>query len=315
MAKGNKEMLESINYSLNLIKRIQAGDTFTKNEKEEILNKYVGMSEDNNSYFTPILVCDWFRQLLDIKYGRIADLSAGIGNMVRPFVAEYGKLLEGIEFDCFEYDANNSLAGQMAWSDYGQVKYIGDFDTIKRHNEVPGEFDYVIGNPPFSGSVEYIANWNVDAKGKAKTKNDICNAFVDLAIRKTKDKGYIALVLPMGHMCKSQATAKLREWMRSQVALLGVIPLDSGTFAEAGVQGTSVGTVLCVWQKGVKQSEVFIGELSDQNDIAAEMQAMAYQFRLFVSGEYDIEYTSDCYRGTYGKLKQRVKPWTGSVIA
>ncbi|WP_440941449.1 MULTISPECIES: N-6 DNA methylase [Paenibacillus] len=76
----------------------------------------------------------------------------------------------------------------------------------------------------------------------------MCDAFIDLAIKKVKPQGHIALVLPTGHLSKGNATAKLREWMRSQVALKAVTPLDSDTFAEAGVQGTGVGTVLCIWK-------------------------------------------------------------------
>lgn len=101
-----------------------------------------------------------------------------------------------------------------------------------------------------------------------------------MAINKVKPQGHIALVLPTGHLSKGNATAKLREWMRSQVALKAVIPLDSDTFAESGVQGTGVGTVLCIWQKAVKQGKVFIGELSDKRIL------LQISMHLFINTDY-----------------------------
>lgn len=133
--KGNKEVLAAVNYSMDIIKRIEAGEAFAPEEKQNILHKFVGLSKDNNSYFTPIAICTWIKDLLDIKQGKIADLSAGIGNMVVPFIKGYGKLQDGITFDCYELDENNSMAGKMVWSDYEQVNFYGSFNTIERADE------------------------------------------------------------------------------------------------------------------------------------------------------------------------------------
>ncbi|OME41405.1 N-6 DNA methylase [Paenibacillus odorifer] len=310
MAKGNKEILASINYSMDIIKRIKAKESFTYEQKQKILDDYIGLSQDNNSYFTPIVICRLIKELLNIESGKIADLSSGVGNMVRPFVSVYGKLCEDITFDCFELDENNSAAGSMAWSDYEQVQFESSFNTIERNTEIHNDYDYIIGNPPFSGSLPYMCEWN-NNKGKIKN-NSICDAFIDLAINKVKPQGHIALILPTGHLNKGNATARLREWMRSQVALKAVIPLDSDTFAEAGVQGTGVGTILCIWQKSVKQGKVFIGELSDKKDLISDIDALIYQYRLFESEEYEIEHISSS-KGVYGMLKPLVEPWGWSV--
>src|SRR5690606_32707857 len=109
-----------INNSISIIKRIEAGEVFTKEEKQDILSKYIGVDESNNSYWTPVEICNWIKQLLNINTGeyRIADFSAGIGNMAISFIEEYGKLQDGITFDLFEYDSNTSAALKTAWSDY-----------------------------------------------------------------------------------------------------------------------------------------------------------------------------------------------------
>jgi len=52
--KGNKEVLQSVNYNINIIKDIKAGKKLTQDDKENILNKYSGMSDDNNSFWTPV---------------------------------------------------------------------------------------------------------------------------------------------------------------------------------------------------------------------------------------------------------------------
>lgn len=306
--KGNKDVLASVNYSMDIIKRIKAREKFTAEEKQDILHKFVGTSPDNNSYFTPQPICNWIKQLLNIKRGRIADLSAGIGSMVLSYVIEYGKLQEGITFDLFELDENNSMAGKMAWSDYEQVNYYGNFNTVERADEIPDNtYDVILGNPPFSGSVPYFCDWN-NNKGKAKN-NNICDAFVDLAVRKVKDKGYIALVLPAGHLFKGNATAKLREWMKDKVALKGVFPLDEATFRESGILGTSVGTYLVVYQKGVPQDKVMIGALYDRDELVNEMVAIANNFQMMLKGDCYVEMRSDHVCGEHGVLRVGDSPY------
>ncbi|MBU3216661.1 SAM-dependent methyltransferase [Clostridium estertheticum] len=286
--KGNKEVLKSVNYSINIIKKIKEDVAFTQEEKQKILIDFVGMSEDNNSYFTPFEICNFIKDLLNITSGKIIDPSAGIGNMIRPYIKEYGKLLDGIEFTCFEFDENNSLAGYKAFEDYEQVKYNTCFNSLDRVGEIKDNYyDYVIGNPPFVGSVEYLNEFN-NTKGKAK-KTDIVSCFIDLSIKKCKDKGYIALVLPGGHLFKGNAVQKLRDYMKGVISLKGIFPLDADTFSEAGILGTSVGTNLLIWQKGTPQGKVFIGDLADKKDLKTEMSSIALQFQLFLSGDYYLE--------------------------
>lgn len=293
---------------MDIIKRIEAGEAFTPEEKQNILHKFVGMSKDNNSYFTPVPICNWIKDLLDINHGKIADLSAGIGNMVVPFIKEYRRLLDGIAFDLYELDENNSMAGKMAWIDYEQVNFYGNFNTIERADEIPDNaYDFVIGNPPFTGSVPYLCEWN-NNKGKIK-KNSICDAFVDLAVKKVKDNGYISLVVPAGHLYKGNATAKLREWLKDHVALKGVFPLDSGTFKEAGIMGTSVGTYLVIYQKGVPQDKVMIGVLHDKKEIINEMKAIAKNFRMMLEDNCYEQIQSDHVCGEHGVLKVGVSPY------
>lgn len=306
--KGNKEALATVNFSINTVRDIQSGKNFTEQEKSDILYKFTGMSTDNNSYWTPVSICNFMKQLLNIpttKKIKLADLSAGIGNMAIPYITQYGKLQDNITFDLFELDSNTSIAGEMAWSDYSQVTYHGNFDSI--NGDIPDNYyDYILGNPPFTGSIKYLnSEWCcTKTKTTTRAKNaNIADAFVDLAINKTKDKGYIALVLPMGHLSNGKGTEKLRQYMKSQVALKFICYLDSDTFSKAGLTGTSVPTALCIFQKGVKQGKIFMGELSEQNkDLEIEIQSMAEQFIKFNTDNYKIRYQSDYLNGMHATL-------------
>lgn len=307
--KGNKDVLKSINYSMDIVKRVKENREFSVEEKKKILDDYVGLSEDNNSYFTPLLICYFIKNALRINKGNVADLSAGIGNMARPFIKEYGKLSEDIIIDLYEKDENNSLAGSKAWEDYSQVNFYANFDSL--NGDIPDNYyDFIIGNPPFSGSVNYWCEWN-HKKPKKNQKvgdaknNNICDCFVDLSIKKTKDKGYIDLVLPQGHLFKGKATEKLRYWMKDNVSIKGIFPLDGETFSDSGVMGTLVGTVLVIMQKGTKQEEIFIGEFADKEDFKNEIDSIAKQFNKFVNKDYNIVYRSDNKNGLHGIFKEK----------
>jgi type I restriction enzyme M protein len=300
--RNNKDVLKNVNYNIEVIKNIKSNKSFSIDEKNKMLNTYTGISKDNNSYFTPFEICDFIRQLLDIRKGKIADLSAGIGNMVRPFIKEYGILHDNIQFDCYELDENNSLIGSKVWEDYEQINFHGNFDSLNKSDEIKDNYyDFIIGNPPFAGSVKYMCQWN-NTKGKAKN-NKLVDCFVDLSIKKCKDKGLIALILPAGHLFNSNGTAKLRKWMKDEVALKAIFSLNSKTFENAGILGTTVGTNLIVFQKGAEQEKIFVGELTDK-DIKFEMKSLAYAFRLFLSGNYHLEYRKDNYNGLHAVIKE-----------
>lgn len=298
--KGNKEVLQTVNKAMDIVKRIKADEEFSQKDKMDILDDFVGVSDTtNNSYWTPLEVCQFMKDLLPIdealNEGReihIADLSAGIGMCARPFIKKYGKLLDGVKFDLYEYNPDTSMALKKAWEDYEQVTVYPDCDTLKF--DIPIEYDFVIGNPPFSGNCEYpnAQEWACDKKGKVAKSLSIMDAFVDLAIQKCKPNGYIAYVIGGGHLYKGNKTEALRKWMKKEVALKAIVPLDSDTFSEAGITGTSVGSYLIVWQKGAKQEEVFLGDLIDKKDLKTEMKSMARKFKLLNFGTYNITYES-----------------------
>ncbi len=311
MAKNKKQVLNSVNQSMDILDKIHNGHEFTNEEKSNILTDYVGVSKDNNSYFTPIQICEFIHNAIGTN-GKVADFSGGIGNMIVPLIEEYGKLKDGIQFDLYELDKNTSTAAKKAWEDYDQVNIYGEFDSLQRADEIEDySYNFIVGNPPFSGSTPYLTEWDYKAmKSGNKAKNiNLADAFVDLSIKKLDDDGYLALVLPMGHLYKDKSTKKLREWIKKQVVLKAIIPLDSKTFEDAGLQGTGIPTVLCIFQSKKEQETVFYGELYDTDNLEDELKSLAEAYRLFDSGEYEVRYESEHTSGLHGVLYPIVKPW------
>lgn len=307
--KGNKEMLKTVNYSLETVKKIKEGHEFTQSDKEEILNRFTGLSEDNNSYFTPYEICRLMVDCLDIKgNSTIADLSGGIGNMVQPLIETYGKLKDNVKFDLFELDENTSLAATKCWEDYKQVNYRGNVNTLDL--DIGEEYDFIIGNPPFSGTLDYETKWNVNSKGKSSKKNDLLNSFIDKSFKCCKDNGYVALILPGGVLFKSGATEKLRNYLSERYDLKLMIELNPETFSSSGLNGTTITTYLVIWQKcKTKNNKTMIVELNPKDNLQLQLNSIPTYFQL-VQKQHYIQIASSSNDKLYGILKEGVDPET-----
>ena len=304
---GNKEMLSKVNYSINLIKEIKEGKGFTKEEKQDIWDKYCSTEENNNGYYTPVEICKFMSDCLDIKEGsRIADLSAGIGNMARPFISEYGKLRDNIVFDLYEYDENTSIALEKAWEDFEQVNVFGHTDTLTL--DLDNKYDYILGNPPFTLKTDYCASWNVDKKGKQKKGLNILEAFIDKIMLSLKPGGTAAIVVASGIVFKGNATALLREHLKTNYNLKLAMQLDSETFESAGLAGTGVSTLLLIIEKNktIDNKTIYI-ELDRDDSFLQQLKSISHYYRI-ANKEHFIQYNSSTSDLIYGILKEGINP-------
>lgn len=303
---GNKAMLEKVNYSINIIKDIKEGKEFTKEEKQKIITNYCSTEENNNGYYTPIEICKFMSDCLDIKGdSKVADLSAGIGNMTVPLITEYGKLKDNITFDLYEFDENTSLALEKTWEDYEQVNVIGNVDTLSL--DIENKYDYIIGNPPFTLKTDYKASWNVDKKGKQKVGLNILEAFIDKSMIALKENGVMALVVAMGISFKGNATALLRNHLSSNYNLKLVMELNNEVFESAGLAGTGVSTLLLIIEKNkTTDNKTIIAEL-DKEDFIGQLNSLSYYYKL-VQKDHHIQYTSNNDNLLYGLLKEGLDP-------
>lgn len=307
--KGNKDMLKSVNYSLDTVKKVKQGYEFSQEEKEKILTDFVGLSEDNNSYYTPFHICKLITDCLDIKGNvSVADLSGGIGNMIEPLIECYGKLKDNITFDLYELDENTSLAASKCWEDYKQVNFYGNVNTLSL--DISKQYDFVIGNPPFSGTTNYETEWNVNPKGKRSAKNELLNSFIDKSFKCCKDNGYVGLILPGGILYKGNASEKLRKYLAERYDLKLVIELNPDTFANSGLKGTALTTYLIIWKKCKTQdNKTMIVELNPKDNLKLQLESIPKYFKM-VQNKHYIQMASSTNDKLYGLLKEGVDPET-----
>lgn len=301
--KGNKEVLETVNYSFNIIKKIKDNYNFTKEEKKEILYNFTGLSKDNNSYWTPIIITEFIHNLITKDGDYIADLAGGIGNFAIPIKDK------NIKYDLYEFDENTSLAGAKAWEDYTNINYIGNVDTLALDIN-KNKYDVVTINPPFVGTVKFENSnyiWNTDNKGNVKKKGSIgiVEAFIDKAFKATKDNGYIAMILPTGFLYKGNATEKLRNYLSEKCDLKLMIELDSDTFAKEGIKGTGITTVLVILQKcKSKNNKIVYAELNDKDNLKLQLDSIVNEFKK-VQGLHYLDYVSNSLdKGITGVIKE-----------
>lgn len=300
--KGNKEVLETVNYSFDIIKKIKDNHNFTKEEKEEILYNFTGLSKDNNSYWTPIIITKFIHNLITKDGDYIADLAAGIGNFAIPIKDK------NIKYDLYEYDENTSLAGSKAWEDYSSINYIGNVDTLALDID-KNKYDVVTINPPFVGTVKYENSnyvWNTDNKGNVKKKGSvgIVVAFINKAYEVTKDNGYIAMVLPTGFLYKGNVTEKLRNYLSEKCDLKLIIELDADTFAKEGIKGTGVTTVLIILQKcKSKNNKIIYAELNNKDDLTLQLDGIVSEFKKVQTVHYLDYVSSSLDKGVTGVIK------------
>lgn len=305
-------MLTKVNYSINLIKEIKEGKVLTQEEKSEILDKYCSTEENNNGYYTPIEICRFMSECLDIKPGsRVADLSAGIGNMARPLISDYGHLRDDIMFDLYEYDENTSIALEKAWEDFEQVNVYGCTDTLQV--DIDDKYDYILANPPFTLKTDYMASWNVDKKGKVKKGLNILEAFIDKIMLSLKDGGTAAIIVSSGIAFKGNATAALREHLKTNYNLKLAMQLDSETFESAGLAGTGVSTLLLIIEKAktIDNKTIYV-ELDRDDSFLEQLKSIAHHYKL-ANRQHYIRYNSSNDDLMYGILKEGVDPETIDV--
>ncbi|ELB2864264.1 SAM-dependent DNA methyltransferase [Vibrio alginolyticus] len=140
------------------------------------------------------------------------------------------------------------------------AKYNGDYSNVSPEDHVIqsefeavatnpgiGDFDLMIGNPPYGVR---------DASAmKDKAYKDIKFAdqyFVSRSIDKAKAGGLIALVLPT-RICDANNLEKWRTQLALKAEFLGAHRLPTGTFSDTGVV-----TDLVIWRKHSDQAKALI---------------------------------------------------------
>ena len=123
-----------------------------------------------------------------------------------------------------------------------------DFESAFPKIMKGGGFDAIVGNPPYllmqpqnisKLQLDYIKhNYKV-----SQYKTDIFHLFIEQALKKTKNKGYLSYITPSSFLTNN-GTSRLREELLSVSKLLSFLVLPDGVF-----QSASVDNVVFVCQK------------------------------------------------------------------
>lgn len=213
----------------------------------------------NDQFFTPDVVVEFMVSLLDelnlLKNGvKILEPSCGSGNFLRVLEKKNKNLdITGIELVKELFDLCRIC--------YPNMKIIQG-DALDMIDKLEGQYDIVIGNPPFSLKV-------VNDKYKAAYDRSE-TFFVELAIRSLKEGGYGILILS-NSLCSTNKFLKFRKWMIENIWPIALIDLPKETFY---FSGTNVNTTIVFFRKAMKNVNI-----KDYDIMVAECNSIGWDYR------------------------------------
>ncbi len=272
---------------------------------EYLLSK-LSISGENGQFRTPRHIIRMMVKLLDPQFGqKICDPACGTGGFL---IGAYQHILEintnpeSIEYDeeggphniygdkllpkqhrilkkdtLFGFDFENTMVriALMNMILHGiETPNIKRRDTLSKSFNQTAEYDIILTNPPFTGSID-ISDINDNFKVKT-TKTELL--FLELFYNLLEMGGKAAVIVPNGVLFgSSNAHKQVRKMLLENSQLEAVIPMPSGVF----LPYSGVGTAVLVFVKGGKTENVWF----------YEMKADGYsldQKRDFIDGKGDI---------------------------
>lgn len=271
----------SIISELNLDNSDTAGDLY------EYLLKQLQTSGRNGQFRTPRHIIDMMVELTNPDIGeRICDPACGTGgflfsavNYVRQkYTSENGKwtdedgqvhysadqmtdsdrtFFQNGMFNGFDFDGTMlRIAAMNLWLHGIDNPRIAYADTLSKNFSAEGEFDVILANPPFKGSLDYD-DCNPSLLAEVKTKKTEL-LFLALALRILDIGGRAAIIVPDGVLFgSSKAHVGIRKSLVEDHQLEGVISMPSGVFKPyAGVS-----TAVLIFTKGGKTERVWFYDM------------------------------------------------------
>jgi type I restriction enzyme M protein len=117
--------------------------------------------------------------------------------------------------------------------------HIAYQDSVSKNNEIEGEFDIILANPPFTGSVNKSTIAESLTNVCSTTKTELL--FVALFIRMLKKGGRCACIVPDGVLFgTSKAHVAIRKEIVDNQQLRAVISMPSGVFKPYAGVSTAV---------------------------------------------------------------------------
>lgn len=281
--------------AMDMVQKLPLGDDDTKGNLYEYMLSKLTTAGISGQFRTPRHIIEMMVELVDPKIGeKIVDPSCGtagflVGGMkhlLRANTSEKGifeeddgskiytadllseeernVLKEGMLFG-FDFDSTMLRVGSMNLFLHG-VENPNVFyqDTMgqafeDRYPELSNsEFDVVLANPPFKGSLDYDSV-APDLLSKVKTKKTEL-LFLVLMLRMMKTGGRCAVIVPQGVLFGSSKAHKgLRQILVEQNQLDAVINMPSGVFKPYA----GVATAILIFTKGGETKDVWFYDMEN----------------------------------------------------
>ena len=213
-------------------------------------------------FFTPPAVAEFmWRVVSECVDGKLID-----SRVIDPSSGEGVFLDVGLQMDLIraeravgiELDAELSPGGMAGLS----RNMVGDALLGQFAGIVDGEFDVVIGNPPFgqisdvlpSALARALEGTGGDRFGIWKPggrSGEVEQLFLDRALQLVRPGGIVAFVMPEGFLANDRAQAA-RDWVLQRAAVLAIASLPDSAFRRPGLNAT---TDVIVLRRHVKKED------------------------------------------------------------
>ena len=184
-------------------------------------------------------------------------------------------LLRKETFFGFDFDQTMARIAAMNMTLHGIEKpNIIRFDTLSKAFNQKSDYDVILANPPFTGSID-LGDIHDNLKLQS-TKTELL--FVELFYNLLQIGGRAAVIVPNGVLFgSSNAHKKVRQLLLEQCQLEAVISMPSGVFKPY----SGVGTAVLVFIKGNKSDSVWFYEMKNDGFSLDDK-------RTFIDGKGDI---------------------------
>ncbi|USN45756.1 MAG: SAM-dependent DNA methyltransferase [Candidatus Woesearchaeota archaeon] len=210
---------------------------------------------------------------------------------------EHWEFLRGKSFFGFDFDGTMARIASMNMLLHGLEKpNIIRKDTLSKSFEIKSDYDVILANPPFTGSIDK-SDINDEFMLKT-TKTELL--FLELMYNLLEIGGRCAVIVPNGVLFgSSNAHKDVRKLLMEKCSLEGVVSMPSGVFKPY----SGVATSILIFTKGGTTDNVWF----------YEMRADGFSLddkRDFIDGKGDIPDIIESFKMKKGGEKSIVVPFT-----
>jgi len=184
------------------------------------------------------MTCGWGSFLI-AGHERLSNLSDTQTSLLRKF-------LRGNDIDPF----TAKLAGLgLLLSTSEDSWFIDHEDALQWDWLNTSQPNIIVGNPPFGASRKESSNDQQEVSDDEKTRNELANQFLEIAIERLAPNGYLAMIMPRS-FTSAEASHELRQFLLETCDVLELWELPKDVFSGPGAfSGPTVRTIVVFARK------------------------------------------------------------------